>query len=236
MFNRTVLLLLKALHDGIGSLRLNPNDFDTRIDLLGIKADSGKQSASPGRYDDHIHIGQIMTDLIGDCSLTGYDILIIKGMNKGCPFFLLQTKRFLIALIIIIPCQHHIGTIALGCQHLGDRCALRHHDGRMHAQLACGIADALCMVAGTAGNNLARFPLFLQLRQLVEGAANLERSGFLAVLTFQKQLTAAHFRKCPRAGHLHIVNLPLQSGGRLLYIFTFHSSSSCFVKKQHIQR
>ena len=185
----------EGTHDGVRALSLHADDLDAGIDLLRVEADAGQQASSPCRNDDHVHVGQIAADLIGDGPLPGDHVLIVKGMNEHRVALLLDAQRLFIAFVIVVAGQDDLSAISSGGHHLGDRRALGHHDRRLHAQLCARIAYPLCVIARAARDDRTRAACFLQPRQLVEGAPDLEGTGLLPVFALQEQVASAHGRK-----------------------------------------
>ena len=53
-----------------------------RVELLDGKCHSAGQSASADRDNDHLHVRQLLQQFQSYGTLSGYYILIVKGMNE----------------------------------------------------------------------------------------------------------------------------------------------------------
>ena len=73
---------------------------------------------------------------------------------------LLQLPGAVVGVVVDSGHQHHLGAVALGGLHLGDRRAVRHADERFDPVAAGGQRDPLGMVARRAGDH-AVFTLLL---------------------------------------------------------------------------
>ena len=111
-------------------------------------------------------------------------------MREGVAVLLGKTLGLPGSIIIDTGNQNYLGAIVAGGLHLGDGCALGHADHGLDAQLRGGQSDALCVVAGGAGDDTVRSLLRRQGADLVISAANLECAGELQVFGFDVNVLA----------------------------------------------
>ncbi len=104
------------------------------------------------------------------------------GMNSAP---VSSTKRGGVRLVEGLALQHDLGTVVAGRLQLRQRDAERHEDGRLDAELARRVGDALRVITGRGGDHAARPVCLVELREAVERAAQLVRAGALQVLAFQ---------------------------------------------------
>ena len=90
------------------------------------------------------------------------------------------------AILAVAIVQHHLRAIGPGALALGERRVGGHHDGRLHVQELRRRRHALGMIAGRERDHAAAALRRGDRRQLVEGAAKLERAGPLQQFRFQE--------------------------------------------------
>jgi hypothetical protein len=88
-------------------------------------------------------------------------------------------------------CHDGLGAVVAASFDLRHRCVLRHVDARVHAGLARRPPDRLPVVAGACGDDTGGTLGIRQRRKLVNGTADLERSGALKVLGLEPDLASA---------------------------------------------
>ena len=86
-------------------------------------------------------------------ALAGDDIRVVKGVDKGQSFFLLQFQRVVIGIGVAFAKQHHLAAKAAYRVHLDLRGGGGHDDDGAGAQLAGTQGHALSMVSGRRANH-----------------------------------------------------------------------------------
>ena len=111
--------------------------------------------------------------------------------------------------------QHNFGAKPARALDLDARREARHHDHRANPQALRMVGHALGVVARAHGNHAPGALLGVELRQLVAGAALLERGRELQVLEFQKHLRTGDVREGFRghAGRAQQMALQALGGG-----------------------
>ena len=119
-----------------------------------------------------------------------------NGGTSTAPRFSRDVARDRGAVLAVAVVEHDLGAERRGALALGPRRVRRHHDHRRHAEELRRRRHALRVVAGRIGHHAAGAPLLRDRRQLVVGAAELERAGALQRLGLQE-----HPRAEPRVEH-----------------------------------
>ena len=169
---------------------------------LDGKGDAGNQTAAADGHNDRIQVIHLVEDLQTDGALSGDDVFIIKGMDKGVAVFLLQLQSLPVGIIVHTGYQTNLGTEALGGFHLGKRGIFRQADQRRDAALGSCQSNALGMVACGTGNNTLGLFFFAEHGNLVTGTAELKRAGSLKVfrLEIQLEILGKTVGSCQRRG------------------------------------
>ena len=68
--------------------------------------------------EDHIHVGQVLEDLIGDGTLTGGQGQVVEGVDIGQALLLRQLGGQFGGIVEHLSVEHHVGPIVLGVVHL----------------------------------------------------------------------------------------------------------------------
>ena len=117
--------------------------------------------------------------------LTGNDHGIIIGMNEISAGFLLDFHGLGQGFVESLAVEDNIGTIALGCLHLGKGGGFRHDDRGTDSVHGPAEGNALGMVAGRGCNDSALFLFRAQSHDAVRSTADLEGTCALEIFKFQ---------------------------------------------------
>ena len=101
-----------------------------------------------------------------------------------------ERQRVLVCLVVVVPVQHRFAAQIDHGLHLDLRCRERHDDGRRDLALPRRQRDALRVVAGGGADHASTRDAFGQVRNLVVGAAQLERKDGLQILAFEEHRAA----------------------------------------------
>ena len=74
--------LQAGLHGGRAG-GLHTDDGDVGFEELGQGGHAGGQSAAADGHQDHVHVGQVLEDLIGDGALSGGHAQVVEGVDIG---------------------------------------------------------------------------------------------------------------------------------------------------------
>ena len=141
-------------------------------------------AASPPPADghqDHVHIGQVLKDLIGDGALSGGHPQVVEGVDVGEALLLGELGGLLCRLVKDLPVEDHLGAVVLGVVDLDQGGGGGHDDGGGHAGGLGGVGQPLGVVAGGGGDEAPALLLLRQGADLVVGAPDLIGPGDLHV-------------------------------------------------------
>ena len=176
-------------HGGNGG-RLHADDLHVGAHGLDRHGHAADESAAADGNDDLLHVGHLVENLKADRALTGDDIGIVERVGEGVALGLAQTGRLGRRVVIHARHEHDLRAVAAGGLDLQQGRALGHADHGLDAESRRGQRHALRMVAGGAGDHALRGLLGGELADLVEGAADLERTGLLQVLRLDIKVLA----------------------------------------------
>ena len=134
--------------------------------------------------------GEVVDDLASRGALAGDDqgVIIRRDQNRAALPCDVAGDGFAIVAGAVV--QHDFGAERRGAFALGARCIARHHDHAAHAEEPRRGGDPLRMIAGRERNDAAATLVERDRGELVVGAAELERSGALQGLGFEKSAAA----------------------------------------------
>ena len=72
-------------------------------------------------HQNHIHVGQILKDLIGNGALPGGDGRVVEGVDVGEPLLLRQLGGQLRRVVEGLAVEHHLGPVVLRVVDLHQR-------------------------------------------------------------------------------------------------------------------
>ena len=179
--------LQTGLHGG-GPLGFHADDGDIGVEQLGQGRHAGGQPAPSDGDQDHVHIGQVLEDLIGDGALSGGHLQVVEGGDIGETLLLGQLGGLFRRLIKDLPVENDVGAVVLGVVDLDQRSCGGHDDGGGDAGGLGGIGQSLGVVAGGGGNES---PALLVLRQgadFIVGPSNLVGPGDLHIFRLKVDL------------------------------------------------
>ena len=183
------------VHTGCAA-RLYAVNLDVRVQLLDGECHAGDQSAAADGDDNFINVCHLIQDLQTDGALSGNDVFVVEGVDKGVVVFLLEFHSLVVGVVIDTLDHADLCAVALGRLYLGDRCAVRQADERFHVVLCRSQRYALGMVAGRAGDNATSLFFVRQLGHHVIGATHLKGTGHLEIFGFQKQIAVRTQLRC----------------------------------------
>ena len=169
-----------------------------------------EQAAATQAHEHRVELADLLHQLQRRGALAGDDIRMVVGRDQRQAALARQPTADRLAIFGVAVVHHDLGAIAARCRHLGTRRIVRHHDGGRDAQLPRRQGDRLRMVAGREGDH-AGAPLRLaELRQRIEGAAELEGTGTLEVLALEEQLGTQQPIGRGRPKHRRVVGMILE--------------------------
>ena len=178
---RHLLAQLNGLLHGGGVLGLYAVNLDVGIQALDRVRHAGDQSAAANRAQHHVHVLQLVEDLQADGSLSGDDLVVVKGVDERHAGFVPELQGVSVGVVVGALDQHDLRAQCLGGLDLRNGRTLRHADDRLGAHAGGRQCDALGVIARRAGYD-AGIPLLLtQLADFVIRAAQLEGAGVLEV-------------------------------------------------------
>jgi hypothetical protein len=178
--------------------RLQADDLDVLLHVLGGGRHAGDQPAAADRDRQHLEIRHVLQHLQRHRALAGHDVEIIERMHEGQAPLLAEPVGRGRGLVIAVAVDHHLGAVGAGLLHLHERCGLGHHDGHRDAQAGGVIGQTLAMIAGRGGDHAAGAHGLIQEQQFVERPALLVGGGELQVLELHPHLGAGDLAQRPR--------------------------------------
>ena len=205
-----VAVRMERLRDRVRAFGLHADDLYAGVDLLDARGHTAKQSAAAGRHDDDVRRGQVAEDLEAERTLTGNDLGVIVGVQERGVLLLADLAGLGVSVVIAVAREHNVRAVALRGFRLGDGRGLGHDDRGRDAEAVRGVGHALCMVAGRRGHDGPGLAAFDERRDLVARAADLERTGFLAVFVLEINVAARHGRERGRQVELRVMQHALE--------------------------
>ena len=144
-------MLVDALHHTGCSGCLHTIDLHPRIEALEGKGHPGDEPTAPDRDDDRLHIGQLVEQFEPDGALSGYHILVVKGMDKGVTALIAQPDGLGVGSVVDTGHELHLCSQALRGFHLADGSPLGQTNETLHAHCRGGKSHPLSVVAGRTG-------------------------------------------------------------------------------------
>ena len=143
--------LQAGLHGG-RPRRLHPDHLHMGVEQLGQGGHPGGQPAPANGHQNHVHIGQILEDLVGDGALARGHGEVVKGVNVGQPLLLTQLGGQGRRVVKGLPLKDDPGPVVLGVIHLHQGGGGGHDHRGGDARSLGGIGHPLGMVAGGGGD------------------------------------------------------------------------------------
>ena len=179
-----------AGHGG-GVFRLDADHLDLGPQELGVDRDAGREPAAADRHEDRLdRLGMLAQDFHADRALAGDDIRVVIGMDEGQTLLGFELAGMAVGLVEALAMQHDAPAEAAHRLNLDVRRGARHHDGRLDAELLCRQRHALRMIAGGGADHAALGLDRGETRDLVVGAAQLEREDGLQILVLEERAAA----------------------------------------------
>jgi hypothetical protein len=159
---------------------------------LHRRRDAGDQPAARGRRDHDVGAEPERHHVLGDLAARGAlpcdDEGIVIGADQRRAALGRNAVGDGLAVFLVAVIEHDLGAVALGALALGDGRIRRHHDGGLHVQDLRRRRHALGVIAGGERHDPANALVLRDRGQLVEGAAEFERSGPLQHFGLQEDL------------------------------------------------
>ena len=200
-------------------LRLHRDHLHIGLEELGKRRDARRQAASADRDQDDVHQRQVLDDLHGDRPLTGRDVRIVKGMDKGIAVLLGQGMRVRLGIVIDIAVQDDLGAQRLGPVDLDQGRRRGHDDHRPGPELPRRIGHALGVVAGGRRDQAPGPRLLRQRADLVVGPAHLVGAGPLHILGLEIDLSPGLLAEIIRIDQLGVQGHTVDGFAGLLELF-----------------
>ena len=134
---------------------LHPDHLHRGVKQLGQGGHPRRQPAAPHRDQDHVHIGQVLENLIGDGALAGGHGEVVEGVDVGEPLLPAQLCRQRRRVVEGFAVEHHLGPVVLGIVHLYQGGGGGHDDGGRHPRRPGGVGHPLGVVARRGGHQPA---------------------------------------------------------------------------------
>ena len=162
--------------DGIRALRLDAHDANSGSRRAQRQCDPADEPAAADRDDHELDIRKVFDYFQADRALTRDDQRIGVGVHEGLALLVLDPMRERERVVVHVSLEQHLG--AIGAAHTHDRVrhASRHHHRRRRAEGRGGIRDTLGVATRGRRDHAAIARGAVQRRDLVQGAADLERS------------------------------------------------------------
>ena len=183
-----------GLHGGRAG-GLHADDRHVGVEELGQGGHAGGQSAAADGHQNHIHVGQILKDLIGNGALPGGDGRVVEGVDVGGPLLLRQLGGQLRRVVEGLAVEHHLGPVVLRVVDLHQRGCSGHDDGGRHPGGLGGVGHALGVVARRGGDQPPGLLLVAEGADLIVGAPDLVGPGDLHILRPDIDLVAGGLGK-----------------------------------------
>ena len=184
------------------------------------RRDAGRQSAAAAVDGDGIGGdlagGQLCHDLQARRALSGHDCVIVIGMNQGQALFFCDFPRHLAPVFGIGVVQDDGGAPPAAVVDLHPRGDVGQDDGGLAAHQPGGSRHGLSVIACGEGDHALGAILFGQREDLVQCAAQLERSRRLQSFGFQEQLETQFAVELGGAQERSLDNMGRQQCGGLL--------------------
>jgi hypothetical protein len=142
--------------------------------------------------------GMLLQDLHPHSALAGDDVEVVVGRDEHQAVTRNQVGSVRRRVVVGVAVQHHPRAQGAHGIDLDARRIAAHHDGGPESELARRQGDTLRVIPGRRGDDAAGTLGLGQLRDLVIGAANLEREDRLQVLALEQHRAAAAPRQARR--------------------------------------
>ena len=137
-------------------LRFYTDDLDFRIEHFRQSRDAGHQTATADRHQDVIDSRKFLDDFHSNGPLPCRYVKIIEGMDECEVTFIGKFHGVFIGVIVYVPVEYDLCTVAFRAVHLDQRCSGRHDDGRLASEFFRSICYPLCVVSGRCSNKSVR--------------------------------------------------------------------------------
>jgi hypothetical protein len=108
---RHALLFAQRIVHGRGIDRLDADDPDARVQVLGIDSDAGDESAATHRHEDGVDLAaRLAKDLHGHRALPRDHIRIVEGMHEREIALAHDGLRVFVGAVVIVAMQDHFAT------------------------------------------------------------------------------------------------------------------------------
>jgi hypothetical protein len=196
--------------------RFDADDPDLRVQEFRVDRDAGDEAAAAHGHEDRVDVAaRLAQDFHRDGALPRDDVRVIEGMHEREVALAHDGLSVFVCAVVIVAVQHHLAAEISHGAHLDGRGGQRHHDGGGDAAALRGQCHALRMIAGRGADDTALRHRVGQVRNLVVGAAQLEREHRLQVLALEHHGVADAARQARRrlqwGLHRHVVDAGLEN-------------------------
>ena len=158
-----------------------------RVQVLRVHGDAGDEAAAADRHEDGVELAaRLAQDLDRDGALPRDHVRIVEGMHERQIALAHDGLRVFVGAVVVVAMQHHFATEVAHRAHLDVRRGLRHHDDRGDAAALAASATPCAWLPADAQMTPRLRDRVRQVRDLVVGAAQLEREHRLQVLALQQ--------------------------------------------------
>ncbi len=172
---------------------LHPEHPHRGVEQLGQGGHPRRQPAAPHGDQNHVHIGQVLENLIGDGALAGGHGEVVEGVDVGQALLLAQPGGQGRRVVKGLAVEEHAGPIVLGVVHLHQGGGGGHDDGGGHSRRPGGVGHPLGVIAGGGRHQSPGLLLLGQSGALEVGPPDFVRPGDLHILRLDIRLVAGGF-------------------------------------------
>ena len=172
-----------------------------------------QQAAAAERDEQRVQRAGVFQQFQRRRALAGDHVRVVVGRDQRHAALGGELAADLLAVFGVALVQAHLGAVTARGGQLGGRRVVRHHDGGRHAQQASRQRHRLRVVAGRERHHAGTALGGVELRQRVEGPAELEGAHALQVLALEEELRAGGLVGRAGGQHRRAVRVALQARG-----------------------
>mmetsp|Transcript_17282 Transcript_17282/g.47228 ORF Transcript_17282/g.47228 Transcript_17282/m.47228 type:complete len:222 (-) Transcript_17282:458-1123(-) len=170
------------------------NDFDIWFQRFNGTRNASNQSSTTNRYNNHIHIGDIINHFYSHCTGPGQNGWIVVAVDVVQAFLLHECFGIFLGFSNVLSVDNHASTKFPAPVNLGNGSHGWHDNRGGNIQLLPMIGQGLCVIASAGGNHSIQCFLFVfQLQNGVAGTSFLEGSCKLLTFVLDKDIGSHHF-------------------------------------------
>ena len=169
------------------------DDLHMGVEQLGQGGHSRRQSPAADGYQDDLHVGQVLENLVGDGALAGGQGQVVEGVDVGQPLVLGHLSSQLGGVVKDLAVEDYLGSVVLGVVHLHQGGGGGHDDGGRHSCGLSRVGHPLGVVARRGGDQPPVLLLLGEGADLIVSAPELIGPGGLHVLRLEIDAVSAVF-------------------------------------------